>query len=407
MRCRLAFAACIALLIAAPAAMPFAPAQEKGAALIATRFAPFDGAVPAESLTAESIGKSVAIVGTVESFIPSPAERTPNRIVVVNRDAAAVEVVFWPDFAPKLLAEGETIKPGTKISAKGMVQDFKGKLQFRIKELTDIRLEGNHRSLMAGSNVSAAPPVPKVVNLDAAAIPAPGADGYYSVADAAALVKVLSGRTISMKGTLKEYKAPTSDRAPHVLNVEDGEGKMEFVFWSTEASPVPTTAGTKLYVTGELGEYKGRVQLKVGDLKNLSASPLPPERVIAPKKDAVEAPKGPSAKAGWPGKGTDAVADRRATSALPANAPVGLRALGPQNEGSTVTVQGTVEAVVKGEKGSLVSLRDGDGFVTVRLAAAADAPAVGDQVKVVGKVTYNDQRACVEIEAGADGVTKG
>ncbi|HNM45453.1 MAG TPA: OB-fold nucleic acid binding domain-containing protein [Candidatus Sumerlaeota bacterium] len=393
-------------IFAAPAFGQQPAAPPSSAAAAASAFKPFENAVPAASLQAGQVGSEVAIVGTVVEYVPSTKDNIPHRLTLVKKETGGVEIVFWNDTAPKILANGGAVKVGAKVSVKGKLEDFKGRsLQVRVKSPSQIRLEGAPATLGAAASAPQVPakmtPHPVQSGASGAPIPPAGPDGFYKVADIPTIKDALMGKTISITGTVSGYKTPANDRAPHVFAMKDGEGEIEFIFWTQEDQkvPVPTTPGTVLYATGELQKYQDRLQINIDDLKNVSTSILPKERIAVPKAKAPQ--NVGNAQNGWTGKSDEVIPDRRGTVKLAPKAEVNLRELGPQHEGAVVTLKGKADNISAGENGATnLILRGQGGFAHVRLPAAVkDKPAVGDVVQLVGKVTYDAVRSSVVVEA--------
>jgi N utilization substance protein A len=95
----------------------------------------------------------------------------------------------------------------------------------------------------------------------AAAMPAakPGADGYYTIDQYAALTGLM-GKEISFKGPISAFRASWSERAPNTVSVQDATSKLDIVYWKKEGEPLLfDKIGSMVYATGTMEEFQGRV----------------------------------------------------------------------------------------------------------------------------------------------------
>ncbi len=111
------------------------------------------------------------------------------------------------------------------------------------------------------------------------------------------VIHSMQDKLLSVKGKVADFKPTWKDTAPNIITLSDGGAKIfEVVYWNPQNLEVANFSqpGTDVYATGEVQLYRGRWQLKVEDLKNISDRPLPPERMagsLAAKPIATPDPK--------------------------------------------------------------------------------------------------------------------
>jgi len=368
-----------------PGGMSLATAQE------ATAFVPFEGAVPASTVTSAQIGQTVTIEGSVVDFIESRAERTPHQMVLAKNGEQSVMVIYWQDLSAALHGDKGAPKPGTRVSAKGQLSDYRGNIQLRVRTADQIRIEG-YAAVASGAPAAPAPRPPAAPAAEA--VPKPGEDGYFTAADLPRMGP-LKGGMLSLRGQTTGFRASWSETAPNVIEVAEGPNKIEVVYWTTpgETAPDFSKPGTPIYATGTFQEYRERLQLKVDELASLSATPLAAERVVRP---AAPGTPGTNAAEGWPGKTVSAGLPEAVK--LEEGATLPIRSIGSQHAGNTIKLEGAVHRTEKTAAGLAIYLRDGQATIRVNAPAEAPAPADGTRLSATGKLTFSGLRSATELD---------
>lgn len=386
---RLRAAAIVALLVLAPIATTVfaqdgAPAASTLPALTVT---PFPGSVSPETVTSAMIGQDVVLTGTIARVVPSERDNVPFQLYLIDREEAPVMIVYWVDAAKEIHGNLGVPQAGTPVSVTGKLEEFRGRLQVRVRNAAQIRL--------AGYGAAAAAPVAGATDGDG--IAKPNAQGYFTLEQLPGMQSYLA-RELSIMGKATGFRAAWSETAPHVITVSEGDHALEVVFWPGPGETYPdfSKPGTPIFATGQLQQYRDKLQLKVDDLANLSTEPLPSTRIVIP---VIQSADGRSAADGWPGRipGDEHLKVERME--LPGGERVSLRSLGPEHDGNTVTVTGTVTGILG--SGNQFSLLVGDarGFVRVNLPKNhKPVPGMGETITILGKVRYNQKRSSAEIE---------
>jgi hypothetical protein len=379
-----------AALLASPLMVPCAAAEPAA-------FQAFEGATAAAQVSRADIDRELVVVGPIQKYIASTGERVPHRLQMGPVEGSSLVIVFWPDLAPAIMGSLSTLPEGTRVTAKGKITDYRGTPQIAIRTPDQIRIEGvvpasgeAAGKAPAAPTSNSAPPVaaPK-------AIPVPGADGYFTVDQIPALRDSMVGQQLSFKGTITKFTPAWSERAPNVIHFGPESAELQVVYWKgNESVPNFDKVGSMLYVTGELGTYQNRLQLRANDLSKVSYEPLPASAIAVPKPPP-PASTTPAKPGEWPGRGT-------ASYSAPGISPtaegfIPLNQLSAAQDGQTVRAQGQVFAVRQTEADAMLMLKDPNGQVLVRLAAGQALPSVGAPLKIEGRVTFNPNRSAHEI----------
>lgn len=369
-----------------------APAPAAGEqAVAASAWQPFPGAVEAGAVNSGMLEKDVVLTGTIKEVIPSMGERSPHQIILGTSGAAKVMVVFWPDAAPVLLGTKGLPAVGTRLSAKGRLGEHRGNLQVRVRTADQLRIEGYGAP---GAGATAAAGAAAVQS--ATGVAAPAEAPYYSVRQATT-DRGLIGKELSVKGTIKEFTAAWSERAPNIVALEEDGKRLEVVFWMPTGQEVPAALrqpGTTVYAAGELQEYRERMQLKLDEPSDVSTAPLPVDKLKSPG-----GPKalGTDASKGWPGREAGKAAPAPAKRTVEPGTTMSVREIGPDLAGNVITTVGTVESIPTGAR--QFTLRSADGYITVsgEPEAVSKVPT-GQPVRLKGEVVINAHRGSAELK---------
>ncbi len=357
-------------------------------------FTPFEGAIPAEEVTTADLGRDIAIVGTLAKAVPSTSPSTPTRLILADREPNPVMAIFWPEMNDTFLGNRGIPPVGTRISAKGLLSDYQGALQIRLRDASSLRIEGYTRSSgVAPAAATALRPADTTARPPAATsestTPVPGDDGYFTEADIAAFSELL-GQRLSVRGNVAEFRASWNERAPNIVTLADGDSRLEIVFWASSGINADDFAdkGTPLYVTGTLQDYRGRLQLRVEDTEDMGTAPLRPGRVasVAPKREVSDANQT------W----APALAEP-----TPRETPTELtpRTIGREHVGMEVTLEGTVQTRVTMENQMVLIIAGDRGFIRANAEAAlGTAPPEGTAVSLRGTVIFHPVRRTLEID---------
>ncbi len=351
-------------------------------------YEPFEDARPPGELMLTDTGTVVTVEGRVVATHRSTWEREPYRLVAHQGEQRRVELVYWPEFAEELHGDIGMPAVGTRISARGPLTPFNRNLQIRIRHLDQVRLEGYPHTLVESETGWPDDP--------AREFPQPGEDGYFTLGQLPELTAQLMGRELSLRGTVLEYREPTSDRAPHAIRLREGDRAVDAVFWWPEEVEDMVRPGETAWITGELGDYRGNLQLVLSSPSYFSHEPLPPERVVIPHPPVPQELL--DTREGWPGRepGTEYLDPRR--EELEPGTQLRLRDIAPKHRDNVITAEGTVRAVSAGSQGLWVILHDRTGYIRMHLQGEGyPRIAVDDRLRVQGTVVWVETRATVEL----------
>jgi DNA/RNA endonuclease YhcR with UshA esterase domain len=367
-------AAATALLVAghpSPAQDP-TPAAEAAAA-----FAPFDGSIGAADVTRDMLGKDMAVSGTVVEYSASRGERSPNRVILHQADGATFMLVYWPDVATAVEHGMGPLTAGTRVSAKGKIQEYQGALQIRITDPAAIRIEGRPGAAPAAAATRARQAAPQARPAVPAHEPPPLKPGEMTTLED--VMRRTKGN-VMFEAEVVAYRAAWSPSAPNVLTVTDGVRSIDVISFPNNVPSIDEALkqpGAKVRITGRRSDYRGRQQVVISRMSGIASAdsprPVSADDVIAGKVE--------------PGTVV--------TTPLVDHALLGR----------TITLQGEVRGIAAGTGSAFATLADDEGEAIIEVPAdAAASITAGSRWRATGEVAWSDRRSqlVVKVAAAAD-----
>ena len=170
----------------------------------------------------------------------------------------------------------------------------------------------------------------------------------------ASITKSLTNQQITVQATISNIRQPTSDRAPYVVTLTQGEASTPLVFWSDMQKQLGSkiTTGNVVRVRVKVSTYRDQIQLRIGNA------------------DALEVVSGTVAVAT---SATPQTGGSSTTSPTPSPTPM-MTVIGKIKgdwADRVVVVSGTISASDKIDKGQRLSVQDATGEIQVVLGEKA------------------------------------
>jgi DNA/RNA endonuclease YhcR with UshA esterase domain len=191
--------------------------------------------------------KPVSVLATVERYELPSSERAPH-VLRVTDGTGNIDVVFW-DIAPDV--DRRAMVPGSKLEIQGTAGRYRDRQQLRVRDARDIRVAG-------APDPSA--PLPAMPTLERVPISTLGQR---------------MGDKVLIEGRVASITEPWSDRAPHLLRIEDASGAVEVVFWDALKPKLNADLlreNARVRVTGEVAQHLGKTQIRLNEPEQLSAA---------------------------------------------------------------------------------------------------------------------------------------
>jgi DNA/RNA endonuclease YhcR with UshA esterase domain len=209
-------------------------------------------------IPAKQIGDVVVLTGEVQSFSASRNEKAPASFMLKHA-TGTTRVVVWPDtFAS--VPEHEKIARGASVRVEAKVAEYRNARELHVEKPEGLKLVSE----------------------------APVATGVSKPVPIAELTSERAKQTFTIVGNVVSARRPSIDTAPFVVKVADASGSIDVVFWMQTADQLTTgqkvEKGDKVQITGELGEHRGTLQLRVEDPKGIVTERSHPDLF----RDAVE-----------------------------------------------------------------------------------------------------------------------
>jgi len=236
---------------------------------------PFASTIDVRLVTKEMIGTVQAVRGRILEVQPSTHERMPNRLIV-RRDPQ-FSIIYFPDVAGQIESQLGKPRQGMWVYARGPVGEWRGLSEMRVAR------DGAIRFFAPDAEEETLPVVIDTVEaLEAVRFTAP----RVALKDFDEHLEQPVRATVQVR----RYQLPASERAPHILVVEDGTADVDMVFWDI-APDVDRRAfrpGTRLEVQGTAGRFRDRPQLRIRDPRDI--------RVLGADGAPAAPPAAPSAR---------------------------------------------------------------------------------------------------------------
>ena len=289
------------------------------------------------------IGRSIAVEGSITKVIAPKAGSKAPWTVVVTDASGQQEITFWQDIYDEI-RDKILLAPGAPVRARVAVRSYKDKLQLGLNQGLDLEFiaAGAANSMVAG----------------------PGApSGEIPLTPVGAVTAAMAEKTVKVSGRVTQVKAPEAgSKAPYEVTLQEGDKQVAVVYWDTVARHLDDSSkpvvGALMTAKGQVNEYKGRLQIKVGNSADLTLVDVTPA-----SKPQVESAR--------------EVAINTITTAM---------------AGKMCTVQGTLGEPRSIKGGVIYPMTDGSGSIKLLLwdksvsGPGRDALAAGCKVVVTGEV---------------------
>lgn len=198
-------------------------------------------------------GDTVFVVGLLKEIsLPRPGSKAPY-VLTIEDAGTELEIIFWDKVFQGLEQKLPTL--GQKLSARGRVDIYRGKLQLKIWEATELRelteLEGREYRTSNKDPKKEPEKEPEKEKKERHG-------GLFRIDDITANQE---GDIFTVIGTLGE---PRSIRRGVIYPIADESGEMVVLFWDKQVSGEERDAlesGIRLRVTAPLVVYKGILEL--------------------------------------------------------------------------------------------------------------------------------------------------
>ena len=270
-----------------------------------------------KKLADRQIGDTIVVAGVVDSFTPSRSQTAPASFHV-RQAGEHVRIVIWPNTFQSV-ANWDKMAKGVEVTVEGKVAEYHGAREVHVDDASAVKLELR-----------------------------PVSSGPAALSPIAGLTRDKIKQLFTVVGTVISARRPSTDTAPFVLKVADADVSIDVVFWMQTADQLTTDQkarkGDRIRVTGELGEHRGTLQLRVEDPNNIATQRSHPELF----RDTAET-----------------------TSAAPAAAkPAPMARLADVQlaaAGERIRVDGEVRAIDSLQAGRRILLQDNSGTATLLL----------------------------------------
>jgi DNA/RNA endonuclease YhcR with UshA esterase domain len=190
-------------------------------------------------ITPDMKGRVVRVRGRVSKVTPPSLPKAPYEVELENGDQKIV-FIYWDDVARHLGANTPT--PGAEMDVEGIVDVYKEKLQLKVQHSRQIGLVN---------------PLPVQT------------EPVGEVAPVSSITRAQVGQWRAVRGELGE---PKSIKGGVVFPLKDESGTISVVLWDRRVPGSERNAlraGVRATVKGEVGEFRGELQIVPGNARHI------------------------------------------------------------------------------------------------------------------------------------------
>lgn len=217
------------------------------------------------------IDSTVEVQGTIKSISkPHEGSKAPVKLTIAD-ETGSIALVIWQDSFEAIESHG--VATGDAIHAQARVTEFRNERQLSLRNVADISVE--HKS------VAPAGPAPTDST--------PSATSPQKTITATPLAKIdqsMNGQEVHIQATISDVREPRSERAPFIVTLSEGDTKVPMVFWSDLQKQIAQhiRVGNVIRATAVVNDYRGTLQLKLRDAKDIESSgAAPAKQATAPE----------------------------------------------------------------------------------------------------------------------------
>lgn len=242
----------VAGMFLAPAGMSAQPAGNPPAAQPAPR--KLNWLTVGEAMKAKDDSKVLVRAQIVSVAPPRPNSKQPYSIYISDA-AGSIRVVIFQD-TWELMSDTRFIEPGAKIDVAGKVSTYRGERQLEIARPNHIRQTPGTSagdSMMLGNK---------------------RASNEFTLVNIGGINVGLVGQPVKVRGSVRAIEPSEQDRIPDRIFLQDKTGEIEVIYWSETSKGIAEAnkpaVGAPLQVTGIVGQYRGKMQIRVDESSYVS-----------------------------------------------------------------------------------------------------------------------------------------
>jgi len=229
------------------------------------------------SINTDMVDSNVEVETTIKSITP-PGEGSRAPVKIELADATGtLTLVVWPDMYETLRTQSP-LSTGDVVTINAKVTTYRNDLQLQIYAPTDVKIVSKAVPEKPTSEASApaaatppqtttpVPPVP----VTPAAPPQPAtSETTTSLAD---ITTAMIGKSVTVQATISEIREPHSERAPYIIALTQNSAQVSLVCWSDQYIQIKDKlkVGTRVRINGQVTEYRGTLQIKLGSAAGLA-----------------------------------------------------------------------------------------------------------------------------------------
>lgn len=336
------------------------------------------------TITKADIGKNVKVSATIVTFDQPRSERAPYSMSIRDAAGTTMRTAIWRDTYADVAGK-EGLAANAKIEFDAEVAEFREKLELHIKDAASVKVAGGAPAAKPVAPAAAAAPA---AGKPAAAPAAASADGKVTIG---AITSEMVGKTVEFTATLRSLRLPRTETAPYMISAGDESGTIDVVFWKDTYDGLKETQrperDEQMLIKGEVGEYRGKLQIKIVDPAGLQTPRSQPD---AFKKGAAAAPAAPQASV---------------TAAKEVNVAEALKS----DVGTFVKVSAEVTKVERLTAGQRVTVKDDSGAGVVLLwdtATGVKTEAIAltpsTKITIAGRIATTSQGPVLVVEKDSE-----
>ncbi len=318
--------------------------------------------LPLDQINSTHLDSTVTVKGTIVNAV-SPSSDTAPYSYYINDGTETMRVVIFPSVF-KHMENTDKLELDTDIIATGKVQEYYNKLEIHVQSPENMTLASTASS---SRQVAEEPsrPAPQTST----------SSGGGGTTPISSITPSMKSQQVRVRGEVTNVKPSWKPTAPTTVTIQDQGGSIDVVYWhdvEKQLSPNQRPrVGATMEASGEVDEFQGRLQVKV------------------------DSPR-------------DSVVEGIAALPTPLSGKVDIRSITRNNIGQRVTISGTITRAYSVSGGTLLTVTDNTGNITVPLWDAvaqklADMSLLeeGTEVTISGTIVLYEPRQELQIQVAS------
>jgi DNA/RNA endonuclease YhcR with UshA esterase domain len=243
--------------------------------LFAVKFKPAEAKTDIGSIEGLPIDSTVEVQATIKSISkPGEGSKAPVKLTIADETGSIALVIRQDSF--EVIESQYGLATGDSIRVLAQVTEFRNERQLTLRNVADISVLSKSAapaspapSIMPGPAPSTTPTPPPSTTPS----PAPP-QKTKPTTPLAKINQSMNGQEVYIQATISDIREPREgSKAPFIVTLSEGDSKVSMVFWSNLHKQIAQhiRVGNVIRATAVVSEYRGTLQLKLRNAKDIES----------------------------------------------------------------------------------------------------------------------------------------